>query len=50
MSHERNAKTKSAFLLGFRYRGVYFDNLPTGYRDRRSYIYDSGAFEYVFGL
>jgi len=49
VSHKKNQETKSAFLLGFRYRGVYFDNVPAGYRDRRSYIYGSGAFEYVFG-
>lgn len=49
LSHEKNGSTKSALLLGFRFRGVYFDNGPAGHRDSRIYYYGSGAFELVFG-
>lgn len=48
LSHKRDQHTKSALLFGFRYRGVFFDNGPAGYRDRQPYIYGSAAFEYVF--
>jgi len=49
LSHDKDPTTKSALLLGIRFRGASFDNEPLDYRDHRTYFYGSGAFEYVFG-
>mgnify|MGYP001820475794 FL=1 len=49
ISHVKDASTKSAFLVGVRFRGAHFHNGPLEIDDRRTYFFASGAFEYVFG-
>lgn len=48
-AQQKHAVTKSALLLGVRFRGAYFDNEPDGYRDGRVYFYGGGGVELVFG-